>query len=73
MNAAGTTLASCCVCCKEIPLAAALTPEGAEYVGHFCGLECLQRFKARAEGEATATTPSAERGKADQVQAPRRP
>lgn len=23
---------SCCVCCKEIPLDAAFTPEGAEYV-----------------------------------------
>ncbi len=33
---------SCCVCCKEIPLDAAFTPEGAEYVEHFCGLECYQ-------------------------------
>jgi EAL domain-containing protein (putative c-di-GMP-specific phosphodiesterase class I) len=39
---------SCCVCCKEIPLDAAFTPEGAEYVEHFCGLECYQRFQARA-------------------------
>lgn len=38
---------SCCVCCKEIPLDAAFTPEGAEYVEHFCGLECYQRFQAR--------------------------
>ena len=35
---------ACCVCCKEIPLDAAFTPEGAEYVEHFCGLECYQRF-----------------------------
>ncbi|HXG29102.1 MAG TPA: DUF3330 domain-containing protein [Nevskiales bacterium] len=45
---------ACCVCCREIPLDAALTPEGAEYVEHFCGLECYQRFQARAkagEGE----------------------
>ena len=63
MNSADTTLTTCCVCSKEIPLAAALSAEGAEYVGHFC--------KARAEGEATATTPSAEGGKADQVEAPR--
>jgi EAL domain-containing protein (putative c-di-GMP-specific phosphodiesterase class I) len=40
---------ACCVCCKEIPLDAALTPEGAEYVEHFCGLECYQRFQARAK------------------------
>ncbi|WP_149021806.1 DUF3330 domain-containing protein, partial [Escherichia coli] len=25
------------MCCKEIPLDAAFTPEGAEYVEHFCG------------------------------------
>lgn len=71
MSATDTTLVSCCVCCQEIPLAVALTPEGAEYVGHFCGLECLQRFKARAEGDATA--PSAEGGEADQVEARRQP
>ncbi|WP_227653896.1 DUF3330 domain-containing protein, partial [Klebsiella pneumoniae] len=27
---------SCCVCCKEIPLDAAFTPEGAEYVERHC-------------------------------------
>ncbi len=41
---------ACCVCCKEIPLDAAFTPDGAEYVEHFCGLECYQRFQARATG-----------------------
>ena len=46
---------SCCVCCKEIPLDAAFTPEGAEYVEHFCGLEFYQRFQARA---STATETS---------------
>ncbi len=49
MNANDPTAASCCVCCKEIPLDAAFTPEGAEYVEHFCGLECYQRFQARAK------------------------
>lgn len=40
MNANAPNTASCttcCVCCKEIPLDAAFTPEGAEYVEHFCG------------------------------------
>jgi hypothetical protein len=46
-----STTTSCCVCCKEIPLDAAFTPEGAEYVEHFCGLECYQRFEARAKAE----------------------
>ena len=31
MNANDPTATSCCVCCKEIPLDAAFTPEGAEY------------------------------------------
>ncbi|WP_257663812.1 DUF3330 domain-containing protein [Escherichia coli] len=30
MNANDPTATSCCVCCKEIPLDAAFTPEGAE-------------------------------------------
>jgi len=45
------TTISCCVCCKEIPLDAAFTPEGAEYIEHFCGLECYERFLARAKSE----------------------
>ena len=48
------------VCCKEIPLDAAFTPEGAEYVEHFCGLECYQRFEARAKtGNETDADPNA--------------
>jgi EAL domain-containing protein (putative c-di-GMP-specific phosphodiesterase class I) len=58
MNANNPTATSCCVCCKEIPLDAAFTPEGAEYVEHFCGLECYQRFQARAATE-TSAKPSA--------------
>ncbi|HBK9132040.1 TPA: DUF3330 domain-containing protein, partial [Escherichia coli] len=27
----------------------AFTPEGAEYVEHFCGLDCYERFQARAK------------------------
>nr|CAC14707.1 Urf2 protein [Pseudomonas sp. ED23-33] len=58
MNANDPTATSCCVCwSKEIPLDAAFTPEGAEYVEHFCGLECYQRFQARA---STATETSGE-------------
>lgn len=52
MNANAPNTASCttcCVCCKEIPLDAAFTPEGAEYVEHFCGLDCYERFQARAK------------------------
>ncbi|MEG6288545.1 DUF3330 domain-containing protein [Enterobacter hormaechei] len=62
MNANDPTATSCCVCCKEIPLDAAFTPEGVEYVEHFCGLECYQRFQARAKA---ATETSAEQNTCD--------
>ncbi|MGE1404468.1 DUF3330 domain-containing protein (plasmid) [Citrobacter freundii] len=58
MNANAPNTASCttcCVCCKEIPLDTAFTPEGAEYVEHFCGLDCYERFQARAKGSAWKT------------------
>ncbi|HGE2080687.1 TPA: DUF3330 domain-containing protein, partial [Pseudomonas aeruginosa] len=36
------------------------TTEGAEYVEHFCGLECYQRFQARAKtGSETDADPNA--------------
>lgn len=40
---------SCSMCLKEIPLSAALTPQGADYVGHFCGIECYDEFAGRQE------------------------
>jgi YHS domain-containing protein len=46
-------LLECGVCLKEIPESAAFTPEGGEYVGHFCGNECYQAFlrkRRAAEG-----------------------
>lgn len=47
MNTTETNEATCCICCKEIPLDAAFTPEGVHYVTHFCGLECYQCFVVR--------------------------
>lgn len=49
---------NCYVCCKEIPLDAAFTPEGVEYVEHFCGLDCYERFRARANEKASSGTQS---------------
>jgi EAL domain-containing protein (putative c-di-GMP-specific phosphodiesterase class I) len=48
MNASDSTTTSCCVCCKEIPLDAAFTPEGAEYVEHFCGWSVINASEAQA-------------------------
>ncbi|WP_458788567.1 DUF3330 domain-containing protein [Providencia hangzhouensis] len=33
---------------KKFRLNAAFTPEGAEYVEHFCGLDCYERFQVDA-------------------------
>ncbi len=53
----------CSVCRKEIPLSSALTPQGAEYVGYFCGIECYQEFLAEAEQKPASpdNTPAAQK------------
>ncbi len=38
---------TCSVCQKEIPPDTALTPQVAEYVVYFCGLECYEEFVAQ--------------------------
>lgn len=69
MSTLHTPIVNCAICCAEIPLSAALTPEGMAYVAHFCGPACLQRFSARAEHETvSAATPSSESSKTDQAQ-----
>lgn len=47
---------ACSLCQKEIPLGSALMPEGEEYVGYFCGEECLAEYEARQKGKRPATT-----------------
>ncbi len=47
----------CEMCLKEIPESAAFTPEGSEYVGHFCGIGCYQEFlRKRREANAGQDT-----------------
>ena len=36
----------CNVCRKEIPSSSAVTFEGGDYAVHFCGLGCLETWKA---------------------------
>ncbi len=40
---------ACDICKKEIPKAAALHPEGEEYVLNFCSIECLDYWKEEQE------------------------
>lgn len=42
----GCALLSCEVCCKEIPQSEVLNAEAADYVYHFCGPSCFERFNA---------------------------
>jgi hypothetical protein len=48
---------ACEVCTKEVPLSAAKTAEGFDYVMHFCGLDCYeawQRKKAERDKDGAA-------------------
>ncbi len=45
-------LIDCSICRREIPLSSVLTPEGAEYVGYFCGVECYEAFMADEQAAA---------------------
>jgi hypothetical protein len=36
---------SCDICKKEVPLNEAINPETADYIVHFCGLECYEDWK----------------------------
>ena len=41
-----------CDCCHdEIPLSAALTPEGIDYVHHFCGIDCFEKWRKQQKNE----------------------
>ena len=33
------------ICLKEVPITEATVPEATDYVVHFCGLECYEKWK----------------------------
>jgi len=43
---------SCTICHKEIPLTEAVIPEAADYMAHFCGLECYDQWKKKSDRAA---------------------
>lgn len=48
----GEPQVACSICRSEIPLSAALTPEGEQYVEYYCGLDCYETwFHKRCETE----------------------
>ncbi|MBW6493786.1 MAG: DUF3330 domain-containing protein [Burkholderiaceae bacterium] len=38
-------LVACDICLKEIPVSEAKVAESADYVAHFCGLECFEQWQ----------------------------
>ena len=36
---------SCEICLKEVPISEAVVPEATDYVAHFCGLDCYEKWK----------------------------
>jgi hypothetical protein len=41
---------ACSVCHHEIPVSAALWRESSDYVAHFCGLQCFDRWRNQRSG-----------------------
>lgn len=42
---------SCDLCMKEIPIDEAKSFEAVDYVIHFCGLECFEKWKQKKQSE----------------------
>jgi hypothetical protein len=46
---ADTPLVACEVCLKEVPVGEAKIAEAVDYVAHFCGLACYEKWKNQAD------------------------
>ena len=40
---------ACDVCMKEIPASEAKSAEASDYVAHFCGLSCYEKWRNKGE------------------------
>jgi hypothetical protein len=36
---------ACTICMKEVPISEAVIPEATDYVTHFCGVECYDKWR----------------------------
>jgi hypothetical protein len=45
---------ACEICLKEVPSSEAQVSEAADYVAHFCGLECYEKWQRGATGGPSA-------------------
>ncbi len=48
-NPVQNDLVQCKVCLKEIPASEAKNAEASDYVSHFCGLECYEKWRKQSE------------------------
>lgn len=55
---ASEQLVTCDVCLKEVPKSEAIIPEASDYVAHFCGLECHEKWKNQNEKSNVSTKDS---------------
>jgi hypothetical protein len=44
-------MVACDICHKEVPLSEAKVPYAADYVAHFCGLECYDKWRKQSDAE----------------------
>ena len=49
-------LVACEVCMKEVPVSEATVSEAADYVAHFCGLACYDKWKEQRDKPAAPAT-----------------
>jgi len=49
---AEATMVSCDICLKEIPVSEASNCEATDYVIHFCGLECYEKWRKQPAGKS---------------------
>lgn len=46
---------SCSTFLEEVPLNLADTPEGADYIGYYCGIECYVEFTELSKDEISSS------------------
>ena len=45
-------MVACDICLKEIPVSEARSCEATDYVIHFCGLECYEKWRTQPDTDA---------------------
>ena len=43
---------SCEICLKEIPASEAKSEEASDYVAHFCGLDCYDKWRTQSPADS---------------------